>query len=102
MSDARPFAHLHCHTTYSTLDGATRLKDLITKVKAILGPRANDDRHARVLNRTITWVLQTSTATECIEIEADNRHRDLVLRQLGLSKTSKGVKTPGVKVFWRD
>ena len=33
MSDARPFAHLHCHTTYSTLDGATRLKDLITKVK---------------------------------------------------------------------
>jgi DNA polymerase-3 subunit alpha len=32
MSD-RPFAHLHCHTTYSTLDGATRLKDLIAKVK---------------------------------------------------------------------
>lgn len=30
---ARPFAHLHCHTTYSTLDGATRLKDLIAKVK---------------------------------------------------------------------
>jgi DNA polymerase III subunit alpha len=29
----RPFAHLHCHTTYSTLDGATRLKDLIAKVK---------------------------------------------------------------------
>jgi DNA polymerase-3 subunit alpha len=33
MSDSRPFAHLHCHTTYSTLDGATRLKDLIKKVK---------------------------------------------------------------------
>ena len=33
MSDARPFAHLHCHTTYSTLDGATKLNDLIAKVK---------------------------------------------------------------------
>ena len=33
MSDARPFAHLHCHTTYSTLDGATRMKDLLKKVK---------------------------------------------------------------------
>ena len=34
MSDARPFAHLHCHTTYSTLDGATKLKGLIEKVKS--------------------------------------------------------------------
>jgi DNA polymerase-3 subunit alpha len=33
MSDARPFAHLHCHTTYSTLDGATKLNGLIEKVK---------------------------------------------------------------------
>ncbi len=31
---ARPFAHLHCHTTFSMLDGATRLGDLIKKVKA--------------------------------------------------------------------
>jgi DNA polymerase III subunit alpha len=34
MSDARPFAHLHCHTTYSTLDGATKLGGLIEKVKS--------------------------------------------------------------------
>jgi len=33
MTDSRPFAHLHCHTSYSTLDGATRIKDLIAKVK---------------------------------------------------------------------
>ena len=73
-------------------------KHLITKVKSILGPRSSDDQHARVLNRTITWVRPSFSTTECIEIEADNRHRDLVLRQLGLSKTSKGVKTPGVKI----
>ncbi len=30
----RPFAHLHCHTHYSLLDGATRIKDYIKKVKA--------------------------------------------------------------------
>jgi len=30
----RRFAHLHCHTQYSMLDGATRLKDLIKKCKA--------------------------------------------------------------------
>ena len=28
------FAHLHCHTTFSMLDGATKLKDLIKKCKA--------------------------------------------------------------------
>jgi DNA polymerase-3 subunit alpha len=33
MSDARPFAHLHCHTHYSLLDGATRIPDLVRKVK---------------------------------------------------------------------
>ncbi|MEX2287811.1 MAG: DNA polymerase III subunit alpha [Planctomycetaceae bacterium] len=33
MSDARPFAHLHCHTHYSLLDGATRIPDLVGKVK---------------------------------------------------------------------
>ncbi|MEZ6048439.1 MAG: DNA polymerase III subunit alpha [Planctomycetaceae bacterium] len=33
MSD-RPFAHLHCHTHYSLLDGATRIPDLVKKVKA--------------------------------------------------------------------
>ena len=29
----RPFAHLHCHTHYSLLDGANRIPDLVTKTK---------------------------------------------------------------------
>ncbi|WLD12190.1 DNA polymerase III subunit alpha [Planctellipticum variicoloris] len=38
MTDARPFAHLHCHTHFSLLDGATRIsdsdrEDLVKKVK---------------------------------------------------------------------
>ena len=32
---ARPFAHLHCHTHYSLLDGANRIPDLIGKVKEL-------------------------------------------------------------------
>src|SRR5690606_21890648 len=39
MTDPRPFAHLHCHTHFSLLDGATRIadderEDLVKKVKS--------------------------------------------------------------------
>uniref|UniRef100_A0A7C4QR44 DNA polymerase III subunit alpha n=1 Tax=Schlesneria paludicola TaxID=360056 RepID=A0A7C4QR44_9PLAN len=33
-SAARPFCHLHCHTHYSLLDGATRIEQYLAKVKA--------------------------------------------------------------------
>jgi len=33
MTESRPFAHLHCHTHYSLLDGANRIPDLVKKVK---------------------------------------------------------------------
>ena len=32
---ARPFAHLHCHTHYSLLDGVNRIPDLVTRVKSL-------------------------------------------------------------------
>jgi DNA polymerase-3 subunit alpha len=34
MNASRPFAHLHCHSQFSMLDGANRLPDLVAKVKA--------------------------------------------------------------------
>ena len=34
MATPRPFAHLHCHSQFSMLDGANRLPDLVAKVKA--------------------------------------------------------------------
>ncbi len=34
MVDTKPFAHLHCHTHYSLLDGANRIPELVEKVKA--------------------------------------------------------------------
>ncbi|MCA8994561.1 MAG: DNA polymerase III subunit alpha [Planctomycetaceae bacterium] len=33
MSTSRPFAHLHCHTHYSLLDGANKIPDLVKQVK---------------------------------------------------------------------
>ncbi len=35
MSESRPFAHLHCHTHYSLLDGASKIPDLLKKVKEL-------------------------------------------------------------------
>ncbi len=32
-ANTRPFAHLHCHTHYSLLDGANRIPQLVTKTK---------------------------------------------------------------------
>src|SRR5215218_8313160 len=32
MAD-RPFVHLHCHTHYSLLDGASRVPELVARVK---------------------------------------------------------------------
>ena len=32
---SRPFAHLHCHTHYSLLDGASKIPDLVKQVKSL-------------------------------------------------------------------
>src|SRR3954463_14173314 len=31
----RPFVHLHCHTHYSLLDGASRIPELVARVKSL-------------------------------------------------------------------
>jgi DNA polymerase III subunit alpha len=35
VAPARPFAHLHCHTTYSLLDGANKVGELVKHVKSL-------------------------------------------------------------------
>ena len=32
---SRPFVHLHCHSHYSLLDGASKIPDLVQRVKAL-------------------------------------------------------------------
>ena len=44
-----------------------------------------------LLNRPITW------QHDCIEYEADQRHVEIILRDLGLDSMSNGVVFPCVK-----
>ena len=60
------------------------------KCKGRLGPGEGDAKEVRLLNRIITWT------DEGIEIEADQRHVDIAIKQLGLEK-AKAVSTAGVK-----
>ena len=45
----------------------------------------------RILNRIVTWTEQG------IVYEADQRHAEIIIRQLGLWGNSNSVVTPGVK-----
>ena len=58
--------------------------------RARLGFESGDDKSARVLNRIVTM------EDEQIIIEADQRHVEIVVRELGLDE-AKGVRTPGIK-----
>ena len=65
---------------------------------ATLGPRPQllDACDVRFLNRVIRWVVPPfGKAAERIEIEADPRHSELLIKNSGLQTNSKGVNTPG-------
>ena len=48
------------------------------KLSAALGPGRNDDKSVRILNRIVTWT------DEGLEYEADQRHAELIVRELDL------------------
>ena len=56
----------------------------------ILGPCSKHEKTIRVLNRVLSW------SSDGIRYEADQRHADIVISELGL-KDSKPVSTPGSK-----
>ena len=52
----------------------------------------------RILNRLVRWVKPPyGSGAERLDYEADPRHAELLVHQLGLSCSSKGVSTPGEK-----
>ena len=70
---------------------------LILKRKAILGPDG-DDKTVKILYRSVTWVC-LSEARSQIEIEADPRHREILLAHMKLDgANAKSVATLAVKV----
>jgi hypothetical protein len=67
-------------------------KKYLVKVRGVLGPDRRDLKEITLLNRVINW------NEDSIDIEADPRHAELVIRELGLCDDSKGSTTPGCKI----
>jgi hypothetical protein len=61
------------------------------KMRGRLGPDVGDNKSIRILNRIVTWDNQG------IKYEADQRHAEIIVKQLGLSEQSNSVVTPGIK-----
>ena len=75
-------------------------KHLMVKVTAILGPNSElgDVNECIHLNRLIRWFAAGSAGGERIELEADPRHGEILIQQMGLDdERAKPVSTPGVK-----
>ena len=74
-------------------------KHLIVKIRGVLGPDPSrgDVQGIVILNRILRWLSATPTSPDCIEYEADARHAEILVRQLGLAAGGKPVATPGVK-----
>ena len=58
----------------------------------MLGLGPEDASEITLLNRVITW------GADGISLEADPRHAELVMRELGLCNDSKGSTVPGCKI----
>ena len=66
-------------------------KKFDAKFRGRIGPDIGDDKSIRILNRIVTWT------TGGIKYEADQRHSEIIIKQLGLESGAKAVVTPGVK-----
>ena len=56
--------------------------------RGAIGPAEDDDQSIMVLNQIVTW------AREGIEMEADQRHAELIIKTLGV-EGAKTLSTPG-------
>ena len=75
-------------------DGQKYLKDTLSehydyRCDGCIGPE--DNQHMTLLNRIVTYHKDGS-----VSFEADPRHAEMIIRQLGL-EGSKGISTPGEK-----
>ena len=62
----------------------------LTTVRGIMGPDANDTKAIVMLNRIIEWNISG------ISMEADQRHVEIILKQLGM-ESCKGGDIVGVR-----
>ena len=67
------------------------VKRFEVKFRGRLGPEQKDDKSIRVLNRVVEWTVSG------IMYEADQRHAEIIVQELGLTSASKPVNTPSQK-----
>jgi hypothetical protein len=75
-------------------------ESLEIRVIGILGPRSDDCKEIKILNRIVRW--QEVNGESTIEYEVDPRHVQILCASLGITSESKSVVTPGVKQPLRD
>ena len=57
-----------------------------------MGERDTDIKSVRILNRIISWPQNG------IEYESDQRHAEIIIKQMGILANFKSVVTPGIRV----
>ena len=58
------------------------------KFRGMIGPEKNDSKEITILNRTVRWTARG------IEYEADKRHVEIALQQVGIESEGKAVSSP--------
>ena len=75
-------------------------KSLISKLRGILGPDPSrgDTQEIVILNRITSWIPADISTADCITIEGDPRHAELIRDHLNMKgKEAKGISSPGEK-----
>ena len=77
------------------------VKHLLVKATAVMGPTVEigDVQEAVRLNRLLRLYPPSAEGGERWELEADPRHVEILVSQMGLSNESKVVSTPGVRTI---
>src|SRR5512133_2589887 len=58
---SRPFVHLHCHSHYSLLDGASKIPDLVRRAKALDMPALALTDHGNLYG-AVEFLLEAKSA----------------------------------------
>ena len=62
----------------------------------LMGPAAGGNKSVRILNRVLQW------RESGLELEADQRHAELIIKYAGLDKKADTVGPPGEKKSFED
>ena len=75
---SRPFVHLHCHSHYSLLDGASKIPDLVQRAKALGMPAVALTDHGNLYG-AVEFLREAKAAGD----PADRRHGGLCRARAG-------------------